>query len=220
MYLLDLSMKELEYVIEADMTLFQNLHTLSISENTLPFAKLGLLPSLKKLDFSWNGLKSLDLEVDGRFNNLEHLNLSYNNIDRSAMIVLATLPKLKYLDLTRNKIKTISSDVLDMSNWKDRVIELILPFEVAALQIPTKNQVASEQNVVSENADSVDVNGVASTSDLSEREISKVKLLQKYGPNTTNIGLIGFPMLHTLILDHNPIGLGPGCLDILSLLPK
>ena len=124
---------DLEYVIEEDLSMFTNLHSLDVSENTLPLAKLGRLPTLKKLIFSCNGLKSLDLEVEGRFQQLEYLDLSFNNIDKAAQIVLATLPNLKYLDLTRNKIKSIASDIQDMTYWKDHVIEMIMPHHVAAL---------------------------------------------------------------------------------------
>ncbi|KAJ3321966.1 hypothetical protein HDV06_003719 [Boothiomyces sp. JEL0866] len=144
-FALDLSRKSLEFVIEDDMTMFTNLHTLMVGENALPFARLGLLPALRKLNFSCNGLKSLDLEVDGRFQSLEYLDLSFNNIDRAALIVLATLPKLSYLDLTSNKIKIIHPDILDMHNWRDNVIELILPLQVAAMDFDFESNAKSTE---------------------------------------------------------------------------
>ena len=76
---MNLSRCDLEYIIEADLPLFKNLQNLDVSENALPFAKLGSLPNLKKLNFACNGLKSLDLEVEERFLKLENLDLSFKN---------------------------------------------------------------------------------------------------------------------------------------------
>ncbi|KAI8925421.1 hypothetical protein BC831DRAFT_512530 [Entophlyctis helioformis] len=132
-YTLDISSQELLYVIEDDMTLFTKLHTLRAGENALPFARLGILPGLKKLVLPCNGVTSLDLDVDGRFQKLEHLDLSFNAIDQAAQIVIATLPCLKYLDLTSNSLSTLAPDIMNMDRWRDRVIELLLPNQVAAL---------------------------------------------------------------------------------------
>jgi Leucine-rich repeat (LRR) protein len=59
------------FVVEDDLSLFQNLETLKGSENALPFARLGILPALKKLVLSCNGITSLDLDVEGKFKKLE-----------------------------------------------------------------------------------------------------------------------------------------------------
>jgi Leucine-rich repeat (LRR) protein len=59
------------FVVEDDLSLFQNLETLKASENALPFARLGVLPALKKLVLSCNGITSLDLDVEGKFKKLE-----------------------------------------------------------------------------------------------------------------------------------------------------
>lgn len=134
-------------MIEDDLNVFSNVHTLDISENRLPFARIGKLESLKKLNFSCNGLTSLDLEVDGRFKNLESLDLSFNSVDHAAQIVLATLPKLKHLDLTYNKIKTIAPGIHDMTNWKYQVIELIMPAEVAALGLDSANKPITDMKI-------------------------------------------------------------------------
>ncbi|KAJ3346131.1 X-ray radiation resistance-associated protein 1 [Kappamyces sp. JEL0680] len=175
-YSLNLSKCDLEFVIEPDLLLFSNLHSLDVSENALPFARLGILPGLKRLNFSCNGLTSLDLEVDGRFQSLETLDLSFNNIDRAAQIVLATLPGLKYLDLTRNKIRSIATEIHDMTKWRDRVIELILPLHVAALGLDASAQQPAKDSY--------------SAPELAD----------------TFPSFIGFQTLETLILEHNPVG--------------
>ncbi|KAJ3256406.1 hypothetical protein HK103_005535 [Boothiomyces macroporosus] len=219
-YSLDLSRKSLEFVIEDDMTMFTNLHTLIVAENALPFARLGLLPALRKLNFSCNGLKSLDLEVDGRFQNLEYLDLSFNNINRAAMIVLATLPKLNYLDLTSNRIKTIHPDILDMHNWRDNVIELILPLQVAAMDFDFESNAKSTE-VHSEKFRFDDVHKDSTLPDfkLDLYETSGVSNsimnsnvsdnLEAHGSLYEIPKTIGFQALHTLILDKNPLGNSP-----------
>ncbi|KAH6563287.1 hypothetical protein BASA60_010764 [Batrachochytrium salamandrivorans] len=132
-YSLDISSQQLMYVVEDDLSLFTKLHTLRAGENTLPFARLGTLPALKTLILPCNKISSLDLEADGRFSNLTFLDLSFNTIDISAQIVLATFPNLKHLDLTNNSISTLAPTLLSMESWHDRVIELLLPHQVAQL---------------------------------------------------------------------------------------
>lgn len=70
-YAVDVSSQNLLYVIEDDLTLFLKLHTFRGGENKLPFARLGVLPNLRKLILPYNSISSLDLDVDGRFLKLE-----------------------------------------------------------------------------------------------------------------------------------------------------
>ncbi|KAI8903805.1 hypothetical protein EDD86DRAFT_173575, partial [Gorgonomyces haynaldii] len=132
-YSLDITGQELMFVVEDDLLLFDKLQTLKASENALPFARIGVLPDLRKLIMSCNGITSLDLDVHGKFMNLEYLDISYNSVDHSAIILLGTLPKLRWLDLTNNNIKTLPNCLMDMKHWQDIVIELLLPMHVAAL---------------------------------------------------------------------------------------
>ncbi|KAJ3238469.1 hypothetical protein HDU81_007738 [Chytriomyces hyalinus] len=133
-FLLDISNSSLRFVIPDELSLFTNLHTLRAGENVLPFAKLGAISSLRKLSLPFNEISDLDLEVDGLFLLLEQLDLSYNHITPAALIVLSTLPVLKFLDLTANKISSLPIQLVrDMANWREKVIELLLPKHVAML---------------------------------------------------------------------------------------
>jgi hypothetical protein len=53
------------------MTIFARLHTLKAGENHLPMAKLGNLPILRKLSLPCNEIDDLDLDMEGKFKNLE-----------------------------------------------------------------------------------------------------------------------------------------------------
>ncbi|KAI8920315.1 hypothetical protein DFJ77DRAFT_452154, partial [Powellomyces hirtus] len=70
-YLLDITGENLCLVIEDDLTMFTNLQTLRCGENSLPFAKLGVFPGLRRLAIPCNGITDLDLEVEGRYLVLE-----------------------------------------------------------------------------------------------------------------------------------------------------
>jgi hypothetical protein len=196
-YSLDLSQLDLEFVIEEDLPIFSNLNTLDASENVLPFARLGLLPALKKLNFSCNALKSLDLDVEGKFQKLEHLDLQSNCVDRSALIVLATLPRLKHLDLTRNCIKILHDDFHNMTNWKDRVIELILHFKVAPSRLDTHlvDHHIPSIPVQPANVESLDPLFLHCVDSIPMSAASACPIIERN---------IGFQMLETLVLDYNP----------------
>ena len=70
-YSLDVTGLELSFVLEDDLVMFTKLQILKCGENQLPFARIGLLPSLRKLIMPCNDIGSLDLEVEGRFVALE-----------------------------------------------------------------------------------------------------------------------------------------------------
>ncbi|KAI9204488.1 uncharacterized protein BJ171DRAFT_107322 [Polychytrium aggregatum] len=132
-YSLDVCAMDLSYVIEDDLSLFRNLHTLKAGENKLPVSRLGGLPSLKELIVPCNNVSDLDLESGGKFPLLERLDLSFNKVTQASIIVLATFPSLKHLDLTGNKLRSLPPECAKLENWKDRVIELLLPAQVAAM---------------------------------------------------------------------------------------
>ncbi|KAJ3175720.1 X-ray radiation resistance-associated protein 1 [Irineochytrium annulatum] len=117
-YLLDVSNHNLRFVIEDDLSLFTKLHTMRAGENLLPMAKLGALPNLKSLSIPFNDIKDLDLEVEGKFAGLERL------------------------ELTSCKIKSLPETWRDMARWRDKVIECLIPTQVALL-----DAMAASQNV-------------------------------------------------------------------------
>jgi Leucine-rich repeat (LRR) protein len=182
------------------MKIFTHLHTLNVSENLLPFARLGTLPALLNLNFSYNGLKSLDLDVVDKFQKLERLELQFNNVDRAALIVLSTLPRLKFLDLTRNGIKILHNDYRDLLGWQEKVIELLLPLEVAALQL---EQTDVDGNHVIDNTakDCSVVNHNCDTSMISQKSILEPV------SSIVQPKVVGFANLETLVLDFNPLGM-------------
>ncbi|KND00885.1 uncharacterized protein SPPG_09165, partial [Spizellomyces punctatus DAOM BR117] len=134
-YHLDVSSHQLRHVIEDDLTMFTNLASLQCGENELPFAKLGVLPGLRRLVMPCNGVQDLDLEVEGRFLLCEEIDLSYNALTHAGIIVLATLPNLRRLDLSSNNLRSLPVEIADMIRWRDRVIERILPkYQLEALE--------------------------------------------------------------------------------------
>ncbi|KAI8821650.1 uncharacterized protein EV422DRAFT_425947 [Fimicolochytrium jonesii] len=128
-YYLDLTGENLRHVIEDDLTLFANLEILHCGENNLPLAKLGVLPGLRRLVMPCNDVTDLDLEVEGRFLGLEELDLSYNRLTPAGITVLASLPSLRRLDLSTNGLTSLPTTLMDMTNWRERVIESLLPEE-------------------------------------------------------------------------------------------
>lgn len=124
---LDLSKQRLHLVVIEDLQLFQGLIRLSLAENSLPIARFGCLTKLRFLNFASNGVKSLDLEVEGKFIKLESLDLSCNRCDASAQIGISTFEKLLSLDLSFNNLRKLSPLWLDNTKWQENVLRLILP---------------------------------------------------------------------------------------------
>ena len=193
---LNLSRKNLKFVVEEDLLMFENLDSLDLSENDVPFARIGIFPRLTKLNLSCNKIKGIDLDVDGRFLQLKCLNLSFNRIDLPSQIVLASLPSLNYLDLSKNGITTMASQILDMSNWKDDVIELLLlPSQVSELQSLRISQVSSNTTLCCGfkmlETLILDLNDIGSSLNT-WRVLSKLPLLSKLSMNRCNIPNLDF----------------------------
>ncbi|ORY36015.1 RNI-like protein [Rhizoclosmatium globosum] len=135
-YVLNVANSQLRFVVPEDLSLFENVHTFHGGENLLPFAKLGALPSLRRLSLPFNEISDLDLEVDGLFPLLEQLDLSYNHTSPAAVIVLATLPSLKSLDLTSNHITSLPIQLItSMPQWREKPRNGLSP-ELFTLQPP------------------------------------------------------------------------------------
>jgi Leucine-rich repeat (LRR) protein len=105
---------------------FPNLNVLHLSYNKIPpghLIQLSYIPSLKILEVASNDFCTLPSDLSG-FKSLEELNLSSNNFSSDSVLVspsklflaLATIPKLKKLNLSRNKFKRFHQDDLPESN--------------------------------------------------------------------------------------------------------
>ncbi len=68
---MDVSGQELKFVLEDDLSMFTKLQILKAGENQLPFARLGMIPNIRKLIMPCNDVTSLDLELEGRYEGLE-----------------------------------------------------------------------------------------------------------------------------------------------------
>jgi Leucine-rich repeat (LRR) protein len=207
-YHLDIAGKNLYYIQEDDLALFTNLTSINAAENNLPFAKFGVLPKLAKLEFSCNGVADLDLEIEGRFENLEFLDLSYNYVRDSALIVLAHL-RLKTLDLSSNNLCKFPKTVLNMNHWQDDLIEHLMPIQVAALDAmkAPKNDEKPKPRIVQSARDF----GKTYMDKLSQRPFTTSKNKEYKNKDYINFKVcdatnIGFSVLSHLILDKNNFG--------------
>jgi Leucine-rich repeat (LRR) protein len=105
---------------------FPHLDRLHLSYNKIPpghLLQLSYLPNLKFLEIASNDFCTLPSDLSG-FRSLEELNLSSNNFSSDSVLVTAsklflafsTIPKLKKLNLSRNKFKRFHSDDLPQDN--------------------------------------------------------------------------------------------------------
>lgn len=103
----NVSNQQLLYISEKDLSEFTSLVALDISENALHVHKLGAITGLKQLNASYNNITSMGL-IRGMFEQLTTFDLSFNRIGHDDQIALAKLPSLIHLDLTGNKISSLS----------------------------------------------------------------------------------------------------------------
>ena len=87
--------------------------------------QLALLPQLRQLEVASNDFCTLPSDLSA-FRVLEELNLSSNNFSSDSVLVspsklflaLATIPRLKKLNLSRNKFKRFHSEDLPEDNMQ------------------------------------------------------------------------------------------------------
>lgn len=105
---------------------FPGLQTLHLSYNKIPpghLLQLALIPNLLRLEISSNDFCTLPSDLSG-FKLLEDLNLSSNNFSSDSVLVspgklflaLSTIPRLKRLNLSRNKLRRFHSEDLPEEN--------------------------------------------------------------------------------------------------------
>jgi Leucine-rich repeat (LRR) protein len=156
-------------------------------------------------------------------------------LDISALAVLASLPSLKYLDITRNEISRFPSVIKTMHKWKDFVIERLIPTQVAAMEASLAATETKKENTALLSQDvqpsrrsfksTVTISRSRSRLSLtddqkeeirrSDSRISSVAKRLSFGftPKT------GFPELQTLILEGNNIS-SSDIFDTLGSLPN
>lgn len=109
---------------------FHNLQVLDLSFNNLSVSginNLMFIPNLRQLNLEKNELTALPENLGG-FYNLEELNLRDNKFtsDKNASTLwgaLATIPKLKVLNISYNKLRGIHTEKLVAGNFK--VLEVL-----------------------------------------------------------------------------------------------
>ena len=121
---LDLQYNNIEQ-LHLNQGCFPKLHTLILSYNKVPagqLAEMGKLPNLTRLELASNELSSLPANLSF-FKTLQELNLSSNNFSSDVLVdpntifgSLGTIPGLRKLTLSRNKLKKFHSDTLPQDN--------------------------------------------------------------------------------------------------------
>ena len=116
-YKVDLSSQNLNKVISEDLALFEQLHTLDISENKLSLIQLGYLPVLRELAIASNKMTDLESDVAFGLPLLEILDISFNSLTQESIATLAALPNLRLLNLSNNHLSELPHVLANMHAW-------------------------------------------------------------------------------------------------------
>jgi Leucine-rich repeat (LRR) protein len=146
---------------------FPKLTTLHLSYNKIPpghLLQLSLIPSLQKLEIASNDFCTLPSDLS-TFVSLEEINLSSNNFSSESVLVspgklflaLSTIPKLRKLNLSRNKLKRFHSEDLPEDNelmMEEEAEYAIEPVntgeDIPSAQVAVRISEAGERNVYGE----------------------------------------------------------------------
>ncbi|KAL3689699.1 hypothetical protein R1sor_016008 [Riccia sorocarpa] len=185
-----LSSLDIVGVEQTDLQPFQNLHYVDLSVNRVNMNDLWPLSALRKLSLMSNQLGDLG-PMHGQFNQLQALDLSYNILDGSAIVHLATLPALETLNLDHNSITEIPETSAESWSFpRLRIFSAAHNFLRSQALVPLSKMTRMEKLLLADNS----IQGV---------------------PNEINEAALPFPRLELLDLTKNKVA---DCGKLLPLL--
>ncbi|XP_062501658.1 X-ray radiation resistance-associated protein 1-like isoform X2 [Corticium candelabrum] len=115
----NISGHQLEEVNINDLKLFDNVIRVNATENKLPFESMASFPALIELEMPLNDIYNVTI-TQGQFETLEVVDLSYNRVSATAILMLGILPCLKQLNLSANEIESLPVAMSQPSySWSD-----------------------------------------------------------------------------------------------------
>ncbi|XP_053703447.1 X-ray radiation resistance-associated protein 1 [Synchiropus splendidus] len=110
LYYVNISERGLDSVKCEDLALFDKVVSIDASANSFSLGSFGCFASLRELDLSLNGLKTLAFEAKD-FPRLQVLDLSFNSLSADDIIPIGRFPRLKVLHLTGNQLSHLPPDL-------------------------------------------------------------------------------------------------------------
>lgn len=104
----NISGQELKSFNDHHFSMFNNLVSISASDNLLLLEAFERFPVLEELELSLNSITHINIGLE-TFSALQTLDLSYNHLSERAIITLGKIPNLKELHLTGNNIISLPS---------------------------------------------------------------------------------------------------------------
>ncbi|XP_052061117.1 leucine-rich repeat-containing protein 15-like [Mytilus californianus] len=95
--------------------------SVSLNDNQLPFVLADVSETATYIDFSYNLLRNISVNLFTRFQQLKYLIFSDNNIQNIDPGSFDQLPNLFVLDLRNNKLQTIGSNILSAQTILSRL---------------------------------------------------------------------------------------------------
>lgn len=95
--------------------------SVSLHDHQLPFVLADVSETATYVDFSYNLLRNISVNLFTRFQQLKYLIFAYNNIQNIDPGSFDQLPNLFVLDLRNNKLQTIESNVLSAQSMLSRL---------------------------------------------------------------------------------------------------
>ena len=107
----------LSRVVAEDLAFFTRLTHLDLGDNGVELEDLASLPALEELHIDCNGLTRLHVP-ENSFARLEILNVSFNGIAPDTIVSLGSLPMLKELDLSNNRLAELPASLASLTSLR------------------------------------------------------------------------------------------------------